>query len=105
VPEEDRFVKTVLNQGNFFEPTEMAILPNLDILVAQRRGEMMLYSEQYKTGKAGRFFECIPSNADTPNVNAEEGVLGLTIDPDYKTTLCLCFLQPYRYIGQPAVPL
>ena len=35
VPERDRFVKTVLTQGNFFEPTEMAILPTLDILIAQ----------------------------------------------------------------------
>jgi type 1 glutamine amidotransferase len=37
VPEENRFVKTVLTQGNFFEPTEMAILPDLSVLVAQRR--------------------------------------------------------------------
>ena len=38
VPSEDRFTKNVLVSGEFFEPTEMAILPNLDILVAQRRG-------------------------------------------------------------------
>ena len=29
--------------GQFFEPTEMTILPNLDILIAQRRGEILLY--------------------------------------------------------------
>ncbi|MGF1636059.1 MAG: ThuA domain-containing protein, partial [Cyclobacteriaceae bacterium] len=37
VPENDRFVKTILVQGEFFEPIELAVLPNLDILVAQRR--------------------------------------------------------------------
>ncbi len=50
IPEENRFVKTVLYQGIFFEPTEMAILPNLDILVTQRRGEILLYSDKDKIG-------------------------------------------------------
>ncbi len=34
-PDEDRFTKTQLAYGNLFEPTEMAILPNLDVLIAQ----------------------------------------------------------------------
>ena len=42
-PDEDRFTKTQLVQGTFFEPTEMTVLPNLDILIIQRRGEIMLY--------------------------------------------------------------
>ncbi len=36
-PDEDRFTKTPLIQAQFYEPTEMTILPNLDILVTQRR--------------------------------------------------------------------
>src|SRR5690606_30660600 len=36
-PDEDRFTKTQLAYGTFFEPTEMTILPNLDVLVVQRR--------------------------------------------------------------------
>jgi len=51
IPEENRFVKTTLTQGGFFEPTEMAILPNLDILITQRRGEILRYSDKTKDVK------------------------------------------------------
>ena len=44
-PEENRFSKTTLSMGQFTEPTEMTILPNLDILVAQRRGEILQYNQ------------------------------------------------------------
>src|SRR5215203_1975117 len=84
VPERDRFVKTILNQGNFFEPTEMAILPNLNILIAQRRGELMLYNNANKEVKQVGFLN-VYHQTSVPGVNAEEGVLGLTLDPDYKT--------------------
>lgn len=83
IPEENRFVKTVLNQGNFYEPTEMAILPNLDILIAQRRGELMLYSDKTRQVKQVGFLN-VYYQTHTPGVNAEEGILGLTSDPDYK---------------------
>ena len=56
VPEEERFSKVVLSEGGFFEPTEMAILPNLNILVAQRRGELMLYNSRKQTAHSSRFF-------------------------------------------------
>lgn len=83
IPEEDRFVRTNLVQGTFNEPTEMAILPNLDILVTQRRGEIMLYSDKTKTTKQVGFLNVYHS-ASVPNVNAEEGILGITPDPDFK---------------------
>jgi len=81
-PDQDRFVKVNLVQGQFTEPTEMAILPNLDILVAQRRGELMLYKSQTKKvtqiAKLDVYFK-----TGLSDVNAEEGLLGLTIDPKY----------------------
>jgi len=83
IPEENRFVKTQLTQGTFFEPTEMAILPNLDILVTQRRGEIMMYSEKTKAVKQVGFLT-VYYKTSTPGVNAEEGVLGITADPDFK---------------------
>ena len=43
-PDTDRFAKVPLTVGEFFEPTEMAILPNNDVLIAQRRGEIMHYN-------------------------------------------------------------
>jgi cytochrome c len=83
IPDEDRFVKTSLTQGTFFEPTEIAILPNLDILVTQRRGEIMMYSDKNKSVKQVGFLN-VYYKTTTPGVNAEEGVLGITADPDFK---------------------
>ncbi|MEJ7912218.1 MAG: ThuA domain-containing protein, partial [Chitinophagaceae bacterium] len=84
VPEENRFVKTMLTQGSFFEPTEMAILPDLSVLVAQRRGEIMYFNNETKSVKQAGFLN-VYHQTSTKGVNAEEGILGLTIDPDFKT--------------------
>jgi cytochrome c len=84
VPEENRFVKTQLNEGTLFEPTEMTILPNLDILIVQRRGEIMLYKNSTKTIKQAGFLNVYSKTLHTKGVNAEEGVLGLKADPDFK---------------------
>ena len=39
-PDAKSFTKTQLSVGEFFEPTEMTILPNLDVLIVQRRGDI-----------------------------------------------------------------
>ncbi len=82
-PDADRFTKEDLSQGKFFEPTEMTILPNLDVLVAQRRGELMLYKQ--KTGDLSQvgFLDVYCKTLHTPGVNAEEGVMGLQKDPHF----------------------
>jgi len=85
VPEENRFVRTSLIQGTFYEPTEMTILPNLDILVTQRRGEIMLFKNAGKTVKQAGFLNVYFKALHTKGVNAEEGVLGIQADPDFKT--------------------
>ncbi|MCW3462939.1 ThuA domain-containing protein [Chitinophaga nivalis] len=82
VPAEDRFTKTMLVAGEFFEPTEMTILPNLDILVAQRRGELMLYNQATKKLSQAGFLK-VYYKTDIPDVNAEEGFIGLAADPDF----------------------
>ncbi|HET6256748.1 MAG TPA: ThuA domain-containing protein [Puia sp.] len=81
-PDEDRFVKTQLSRGEFFEPTEMTILPNLDILILQRRGEIMRYKHDTKQVKQVGFLD-VYYKAHVPGVNAEEGMLGLAKDPDF----------------------
>ena len=83
-PEENRFSKTQLIQGEFFEPTEMTILPNFDILIIQRRGEIMLYKKETKKVKQVGFFNVYYKTVSTPGVNAEEGMLGLAKDPDFE---------------------
>ena len=82
-PERQRFTKTQLHQGDLFEPTEMAILPNFDILIAQRRGELMLYKQDSHTVEQVGLLD-VYHQSGVPNVNAEEGFMGLALDPDYE---------------------
>lgn len=81
-PDEDRFTKTTLIQGQFYEPTEMTILPNFDILVTQRRGEIMLYKNATGTLKQAGFLNAYYKTT-SGGANAEEGVLGISKDPHF----------------------
>ncbi len=82
-PDERHFSKTMLVTGELFEPIDMTILPNMDILIVQRRGEILRYDhesgELSQAGFLDVFFE-----ADDPDVNAEEGVVGIEKDPDFE---------------------
>lgn len=80
-PDEDRFNKTVMATG-FDEPTEMAVLPNLDVLVVERKGDIKWYQENTRELKTVGRLE-VYHKASVPFVNAEEGLMGLAIDPDY----------------------
>ena len=94
-PDEDRFVKTNLSQGEFFEPTEMTILPNLDIVVVQRRGEILLYKNDTKKIKPAGFLDVYWKTKIAKDVNAEEGLMGITKDPDFsKNNYVYVFYSP-----------
>lgn len=94
VPDNDRFVKTSLTQGTLFEPTEMAILPNLDVLIAQRRGELLRYSNETKEVKQIGSLN-VYHKTTVPNVNAEEGLMGLALDPAFqKNNFIYLFYAP-----------
>jgi cytochrome c len=84
-PEENRFNKKPLAVGVFDEPTEMTILPNLDILVVQRKGEFMLYNHLTKKVKQVGFLNVYSHTLTEKGkgVNAEEGLLGVQADPDF----------------------
>ncbi|WP_111671744.1 ThuA domain-containing protein [Algoriphagus litoralis] len=84
VPEENRFTKTNLSVGQFTEPTEMTILPDLDILIAQRRGEIMLFDNETQELKEVAKLD-VYWKAEVPGVNAEEGLMGIQKDPNYAT--------------------
>jgi cytochrome c len=81
-PEENRFIKTILTQGEFTEPTEMTILPNLDVLVVGRRGQIMWYNAATKKLKQVGMLDVYYKTKDG-KANSEEGLLGLTADPDF----------------------
>ncbi|WP_291966111.1 ThuA domain-containing protein [Maribacter sp.] len=82
-PDADRFTKVTLSEGMFFEPTEMTILPNGDVLVAQRRGEVMLYSTETNALSEVLKLDVYSKTLNASGVNAEEGLMGLQKDPDY----------------------
>ncbi len=82
VPEENRFTKTMLVRGQLFEPTEMTILPNLDVLIAQRRGGLLIYKSASKDIKSAGTLN-VYYKALTPTGSTEEGLLGIQADPDY----------------------
>ncbi len=84
-PDIDRFSKVVLSEGAFFEPTEMTILPNNDVLIGQRRGEIMRYNAATKEITEVAKFDVYHKTLHTPGVNAEEGLMGLQKDPNYET--------------------
>jgi cytochrome c len=95
-PDEDRFTKNILAQGDFFEPTEMTILPNLDILVVQRRGEFMLVKNgdsSHRPKQVGLLD--VYHSSGIPGSNAEEGLLGLQADPHFdKNHFIYAFYSP-----------
>lgn len=82
-PEEHWFYKTPLKSGGLDEPMEMAILPNLDILVAQRKGGIMLYKQEDQSYREAGFLD-VYHYTSLEGVNAEEGVMGLALDPDFE---------------------
>lgn len=93
-PAADRFSKVMLTEGKFYEPTEMTVLPNNDVLISQRRGEIMLYKADTKEVKEVAKLD-VYFNSDAPGVNAEEGVLGLQKDPDFaKNNWVYVFYSP-----------
>ncbi len=82
-PDADRFSKVSLTEGEFFEPTEMTILPDHNVLIGQRRGEVMYFNQE--TGELTEVakLEVYHKTLNTPGVNAEEGLMGLQKDPNY----------------------
>ena len=81
-PTENHFTKHSLVHATFLEPTEMTILPNLDILILQRRGEILLYKTETGVVKQAGFLN-VYWKTQVKGVNAEEGMLGLAKDPDF----------------------
>ena len=82
-PDADRFSKRVLHEGEFYEPTEMALLPGGEVLIAQRRGEIISYDPQTQSLKEVAKLDVYCKSLVNEGVNVEEGLMGLQKDPDY----------------------
>ena len=81
-PREEAFIKEILKEGVFFEPVEMTILPSLDILIAQRRGEILLYKKKDSSLTRAGFLN-VYHTTHTPDAMAEEGLMGIQQDPQF----------------------
>jgi cytochrome c len=94
-PDPKSFTKTQLSVGEFFEPTEMTILPNLDVLIVQRRGDIAIYKNDTKQLKSAGKLDVYWKTKIDSSVNAEEGLLGICKDPNFaKNNWVYIFYSP-----------
>jgi glucose/arabinose dehydrogenase len=94
-PDPKSFTKTPLSVGEFFEPTEMTILPNLDVLIVQRRGDIAIYKNDTKQLKSAGKLDVYWKTKIDSTVNAEEGLLGICKDPNFaKNNWVYIFYSP-----------
>lgn len=94
-PEDNRFSKKVFAY-NLDEPTEMTVLPDGRILFLQRKGEVRLYDPKKDTLITTNVFPT--SIKYTDGKGAEDGMIGLTKDPDFANNhfLYIFYSHPTR---------
>lgn len=91
-PDSSRFTRIVLAQG-FDEPLGMAILPNNDVLLAERKGSVKIYNRKTKQVKTISNFNVFSG--------IEDGLLGIATDPDFRKNHWIYFY--YAVAGDRAV--
>ncbi len=74
IPEENRFVKEVLD-FNLNEPMELDELPERGLIFVERRGSIKLYDFEYATTKTIAQLDVRYEN--------EDGLMGIAVDPNY----------------------
>ena len=79
-PEENRFTKVVLAE-KLEEPVELAVLPGERVLFVERRGAVKLYTPS--NGRTTRIATIPVSTKYIDSSQAEDGLLGLAIDPNF----------------------
>jgi cytochrome c len=81
MPDENRFSKTVLDY-NLYEPLELEVLPNGDVLFIERRGALKMYKPDLDSTLVIHEFEVYLGIGR--NGRHEDGLLGLALDPNYE---------------------
>ncbi|MGV3502165.1 MAG: PQQ-dependent sugar dehydrogenase [Adhaeribacter sp.] len=92
VPEASRYTYQVLSQG-MDEPMQMAILPNYNVLIAERKGSVKLYDASTRQTKI------IANLAVFSGI--EDGLLGVAADPGFEKNNWVYFY--YAVAGNKAV--
>jgi cytochrome c len=78
-PEENRFTKTILS-NDLNEPMELAVAPDGRVFFAERGGNLYVYLPAENKTQLLHKFSVMPDSKE----NFGSGILGLTIDPDFK---------------------
>ena len=76
-PSDSRFTKIILD-AEVNEPMELAVLPGGRVLFIEREGNFKVYDPEMRTTKLLHTFDVSTKG------NYEDGMLGLTIDPNYE---------------------
>ena len=84
--DQNRFTKEVLDQ-NLYEPMELELLPNDNVLFIQRHGEVMLYDKNLKKTSLMHKFDVFS--------DLEDGLLGVTLDPDFEENKLIYFFRSH----------
>ncbi len=94
-PEDNRYSKKVFAY-NLDEPTEMTVLPDGRILFLQRKGEVRMYDPKKDTLTTINVFN--PSITYNDGGRAEDGMIGLTKDPNFEQNhwLYIFYSHPQR---------
>ena len=80
MPDANRFTKTVLD-FNLYEPLELEVLPNGNVLFNERRGALKMYKPEIDSTILIHQFEVYLGIGK--NGRHEDGLLGLALDPNY----------------------
>jgi cytochrome c len=75
-PDSSRFTRWVLSD-QLDEPMELVVMPDLSVIFIERRGAMKRYDPETRTTRVLATFEVCTTG------NYEDGLLGITIDPDF----------------------
>src|SRR5690625_1098929 len=81
-PDENRFAKEFL-AGGLDEPTELTVLPDLSVLITERKGGIKYYSSADSTIKEVAHIPVYHKALHVKDVNVEMGLLGIQADPHY----------------------
>jgi cytochrome c len=80
MPDENRFEKTLL-AGDLDEPMELSVAPDGRVFFVERKGKVKLFDP--KTNQTAEIAELPVSLKYNNGNNAEDGVLGIALDPDF----------------------
>jgi cytochrome c len=93
MPEENRFTKTILS-NDLNEPMELAVAPDGRVFFVERAGKFYMYNP---VSRKTRLLRDFPVKAVEKYLN---GLLGMTIDPDFKQNNYLYFFYTAEENGQ-----